>query len=345
VGLPFEENSRMTTVNKYSIYCETEADTVYMWSENEPTVCPNNNGHTIDTDSISIVDHVEGNHVDINNIATTSDDYLEVVVEPREGDAINFYSPNFCDRTTWYQNATDVTEFELTDSGDLTTWNTNGTHPGPWIDMSHGKLFKEPDILAKFPGREMVVEVSTDSGSTWTPKTENSIDGADGDYEVDYDNGTVTFNSALNSGDQVRASFAKAASNMLWTVQPSAGKRLKLIYAEIQLTKDASFEADFVYGTWAYNPADLPNKIQINEFRYRSVSDLLFESNGIYPVMPACGGTGPRGMQQDVIIFPFKYNTARDMRASQGVEVRVSTANVHGGTMATTTFYCLQADE
>jgi hypothetical protein len=336
----------MTTVSKYRIYCETEDDTVYTWAESEPTTCPNNTAHTIDTDSISIVDHIEENHVQLQDVAKTSDNFLGVVENPREGDAINFYSPNFCDKTSWYENATAVSEFELTDSGDLTTWNTDGTHPGPWVDLYHGKIFKEDDILAIYTDCVVLVEVSTDSGSTWTPKTQNTFDDTDGDYSVDYDNGTVTFNSALSSGDQVRASFSKAPSSLTWTVKPATGKRLKLMYCEIQLTEDAEFACDFVYETWAYNPYDLPNKIKINEFRYKTISDLLYESTGVYPTLPAVGGTGPRGINnKKVVIFPFNYSTCRDMKDSLGVEVRVKSSDAHVGTMATTTFYCLCEDE
>jgi len=335
----------MATVYKYSIYCETEATTVYAWSEAEPTTCPNNTGHTIDTDSIAIVDTVAENHVYLDDVSKTSDNFLQTVEQPREGDALNYYSPNFCDKTTWYEGATAVSEFSMNDSGDLTTWNTDGTHPGPWIDLTHGKIFKEDDTLTANPTCAVVVEVSTDSGSTWTEKTENTFDDTDGDYSVNYDNGTVTFNSALSSGDQVRASFAKAPSTMTWTVAPASGKRLKLMYCEIQLTTDAEFTCDFVYETWAYNPADLPNKMKINEFKYKSLSDVLYESTGVYPKIPALGGTGPRGLNKEVVIFPFNYNTCRDMKASQGVEVRVKCDSAHTGTMATTTFYCLCEDE
>lgn len=335
----------MTTVYKYSIYCETEEATVYTWAESEPTTCPNNTAHTIDTDSISIVETMADDLVGLKDVSKTTDNFLKVAPEPREGDAINFYSPNFCDKTTWYEEATAVSEFELTDSGDLTTWNTDGTHPGPWVDLYHAKIFKESEVLANYPDCAVLVEVSTDDGSTWPDKTQNSIDGADGDYSVDYDNGTITFNSALNEGDRVRASFSKSPSTLLWTVAPGAGKRLRLMYCEIQLTTDAEFESDFVYETWAYNPYDPPNKVKINEFRYRSVSDLLFESTGVYPTIPALGGTGPRGLNKEVVIFPFNYNTARDMKASQGVEIRVKSDAVHTGTMATTTFYCLSEDE
>jgi hypothetical protein len=44
------------TVYKYRIYCNTEAQNVYQWAETEPSTCPNNTAHTINPNSISIVD-------------------------------------------------------------------------------------------------------------------------------------------------------------------------------------------------------------------------------------------------------------------------------------------------
>ncbi len=45
-----------TTIYNYQIYCVTEAQYVYEWSETLPTTCPNNTAHTIDTNSITIVE-------------------------------------------------------------------------------------------------------------------------------------------------------------------------------------------------------------------------------------------------------------------------------------------------
>jgi len=41
---------------QYRIWCETEAAEVFTWADSEPTECPNNAGHTIDTNSITIID-------------------------------------------------------------------------------------------------------------------------------------------------------------------------------------------------------------------------------------------------------------------------------------------------
>ena len=44
------------TVYQYRIYCNTESANVYEWAETEPTTCPNNTAHSINPNSISIVD-------------------------------------------------------------------------------------------------------------------------------------------------------------------------------------------------------------------------------------------------------------------------------------------------
>lgn len=43
-------------IYKYRIYCITEGQNVYEWNTVEPTTCPNNTAHTINPNSISIVD-------------------------------------------------------------------------------------------------------------------------------------------------------------------------------------------------------------------------------------------------------------------------------------------------
>jgi len=265
---------------------------------------------------------------------------------PRSGDSINYYSPNFCDQCTWYENVTNVSDFELTDSGDLTTWNTNGTHPGPWIDLTHGRMFKENTLIAETPSLVPVIEV--DTGGGWVVKNENTWDvSPDGDFSIDYENGTVTFNSALNSGDKVRASFAKAPSTFYWALKPLAGKRLKLLYIEIQFSKDSVMNSSMVYETWAYNPYDLPNKVKVApDVIYKTFRDIAWESTGPYPVIPAVGGS-VRGMTQDLITMPFKYQTFKDIKYSQGVEIRMVSdqSGAFGGSYASATFYCLQMDE
>jgi hypothetical protein len=58
------------TVYKYRIYCVTEAQNVYAWNATPPTTCPNNTAHTINANSISIVDQRASNIVKIKQEST-----------------------------------------------------------------------------------------------------------------------------------------------------------------------------------------------------------------------------------------------------------------------------------
>jgi hypothetical protein len=46
----------LTIVNKYRLYCNTETAYVYDWAESEPTTCPNNTAHSIDSTKTTIVE-------------------------------------------------------------------------------------------------------------------------------------------------------------------------------------------------------------------------------------------------------------------------------------------------
>ena len=53
------------TVYYYKIWCNTDSQYEYVWADEEPTVCPVNNAHSVNTSSISIIDEVSTNKVKI----------------------------------------------------------------------------------------------------------------------------------------------------------------------------------------------------------------------------------------------------------------------------------------
>lgn len=53
----------MTTIYQYRLFCITATTNEYVWAESSPTKCPSNTLHTIDTNSITIVDKLEPNIV------------------------------------------------------------------------------------------------------------------------------------------------------------------------------------------------------------------------------------------------------------------------------------------
>lgn len=50
---------------KYRVYCNTEDKYEYIWNDTTPLVCPSNSAHNIDTNTITIVDTLETNSVNI----------------------------------------------------------------------------------------------------------------------------------------------------------------------------------------------------------------------------------------------------------------------------------------
>lgn len=54
----FSNKTVMTTVNRYRIFCNTENAYVYTWDTSPPTTCPNNNTHTVDISSVTLIDSV-----------------------------------------------------------------------------------------------------------------------------------------------------------------------------------------------------------------------------------------------------------------------------------------------
>jgi len=53
------------SVAKYRVYCQTETQYTYVWNDSLPIHCPNNTQHTIDTNTIAIVETINTNSVNI----------------------------------------------------------------------------------------------------------------------------------------------------------------------------------------------------------------------------------------------------------------------------------------
>lgn len=54
------------TVYQYKIYCNTESTYVTGWGTTAPTTCYNNTGHSVNVNSVQVVDTVQSNEVVIN---------------------------------------------------------------------------------------------------------------------------------------------------------------------------------------------------------------------------------------------------------------------------------------
>jgi hypothetical protein len=249
---------------------------------------------------------------------------------------VNIVSHNFCDQCTWWQNSAEVTDETLSeDSG--TIFSAANDH---WIDLSHGRFYLEsrvPNLSSYYP----VVKVD---GVTMTEREPFSDTG--GDYVVDYDAGTVTF-AASQTGKTVTASYHYGV-NSLFTVAPDDGKILWVRDSEVQFSTDIVMTDTINFQAYAYNPADLPNKVPVTQVTdYKTLRNFVEEAKGVYPKVPAIGGSGPRGLSQEHVVFPFKYTQVKALYSSMGLEIRVWMDNhtEFEGEFGTPTFYCSSYDE
>lgn len=104
----------MTDVHQYRVYCNDEASYVFTWGTTEPTTCPNNNTHSINSSSTTIINTVSTSTVRAEENSNGYFETTHVVMNIPMG------TPG------------DVTEHDVTWPMDITLWKTLVT---PTSDM------------------------------------------------------------------------------------------------------------------------------------------------------------------------------------------------------------------
>lgn len=260
-----------------------------------------------------------------------------MIADISEESRVTLYTPNLCDKCTWYQQSVESVEEVLTPDGTFETYSAAHQF---WIDLYHGRVSDEDDLVSGYPISVTVNDVEQVMDVPFGP-------GGDGDYSVDPVDGEVTFHAPLIVTDIVKATHHYAASSE-WVMAPSEGKDLQLLGAECQLSKNVSINDTIQYSIWILGqyvggPPGVP--IKVREKKYKNAADFINESNGAYPEVPAFGN-GTRGLLNPVLIFPWLYKTKTVLHSEYGMEIKVSLANdqVCGGELAVVTFYCVSVD-
>jgi len=271
--------------------------------------------------------------------AEQADKAIRVVIDGRTGSEFIRATHNFCDKTSWFTQATQVTSGTLHDSGDGLTFSASNMC---WTDTTHGKVLEEDKLSTDYG-----VAVRVD-GVEKVQK--NKHWGTTGDYTVDYCSGTVTFDSSVTGS--VDADFWHS-SGSAWYLEPAEGKVLHLEDAEAQFSEDVLMHTGICFIVEGYAAVFAPQlglpagtRIPIMETKYRTFAQIIDESRGAYPLIPAIGGV--RGLSSNVYGFPFNYSTVRSLQHAYGMRLRVELEDpdkVFGGSRATATFYCVSKDE
>lgn len=292
---------------------------------------------------------------------------------PRVGSETVVGSHNFCDKTTWFgdsERATDqAMEAKAGSSGLI--WKSTSTDPvhDNWIDLRSGRLHNQEKWVGAVE-HGYAVEVKVDGVvKTQCPIFVFDDGGGSYDYWVDYDNGEINFFSD-QTGNTVTASFSYATTSNFY-VTPTEGKILRIEDAEADFSSDMVLETSFGYTVRGYvdvfapeyTPVPYPSgtKIPLQEDFYHRITQIITEARGALPAVSSIGATTAhqsitdikefrrksRGMKNDVQAVPFNYATARELIASAGMDLVVSTLDhsVVGGEMLTLTFYCTSKEE
>lgn len=256
-----------------------------------------------------------------------------------EGRRCDQYTINFCDKRTWYPDSARITDQELTDSGDHTVYNPPAACVV--VDMKHGRIFNEDMMVGDYGTVVKVDEVE---------KTENPPGTTDGDYSVNYLTGSVTFNAALTGSETVTMSYSKVQTSMC-KIQPPAGKKMRIAYVEVQVSKDFGLKDTLNFQLWGVNPEDPPNLIPYTTPEiYKTMDDFIIDSEKAYPEIPIfSGGDEWRMPNQPRVIFRFDYSirASTDLLSSALMEIRVWLSNDGecDGEYAVGTFYGVRVDE
>jgi len=275
---------------------------------------------------------------------TTGDNRIRVAVEKSDAEGIDFYTHNWADKTTWYEDSARIVSETLSDAGDRTTYSCVNQNI---IDMYHGKTTQEDDIFDA-QGNSYRVEVKV-SGVVKTEQDPHY--GSGGDFTVNYPSGTVTFLSQQPSGANVEMTYHYARSS-IFTVNPPVGKKLNIDTVEVQFSDDIEVTDTIVFDTYGLAdvfapqlvPSVLPSGtlIKIDTFKYKTMNDYQNAALRSYPKYPPLGGSGWRGQQAGVHVFDWDYLKSKSIFSSYGMKVvlRLEHDEPFLGAYATATFYC-----
>jgi len=245
----------------------------------------------------------------------------EFIAIEAEGNGEAIPSHNFMDKTTWFQESIRITgENPVLETGKVYNLTKSNI-----IDCSHGKItFEDANNAAQlFKAFDGGTEIALDA-----------------DFTVDYDLGKITLdvNYTLVGALTVDYSYENGST---FTLKPQPGKSLSIKDAEIQFSSDISMKP-IIFEIWAYNPADLPNKVIAFSRKYKNIKDIInVARQGKGRIEPCDVLTLP------TYVFPFSYDRKIVLEDSKGMELKVKVENndVMGGSYGTMTFYAIEENE
>ncbi len=149
----------MPSINKYRIYCITESNYFYTWSQTLPTVCPNNNGHSINSSATTIVDILDSlGDFDINGrLTVNTGEYTEFGEQK-----VSNYNPIL--QTYALYNIIHSQMYDsFLENGGTISGNTNGIELNVNITSTNGSnaILKTNKVCKYRPGHSITTKFNT----------------------------------------------------------------------------------------------------------------------------------------------------------------------------------------
>lgn len=274
--------------------------------------------------------------------ATTKPDFSELKI----------YSPNLADKTTWYSDSVEV--YETLTKIDAMGKKWSGKYDF-WIDLTHGKIPQEHQVAANYIP---TITVFNNSGEVIDGYSEYDPHNNQGDFKIDYRNGSIEFDDFIDG--YITAHYYYATKFTVY-ITPEEGKQIDINRSEVQFTTDVDIMDTAVFQLYVYTAViETAMGLPIgtlgppgsrypygNPTKYKSAADYIAEANGNYPVCPAFGGSSWRGLKHPIITIPFEYTALKPLKSSLGTQVIVTLEHDEEfkGTYGTVTFYCHSKDE
>lgn len=330
--------------------------TLYKSSVSEAARYPE--GYDFTQNDIDCVDFEENYRDALNrsSVKRSAAGVPESESSPRTGNKVQIISQNFCDKNTWYSTSVRRTNRAMSDSGDGLTFQLAADVCG--VDCTHGRILHERRIRDQ---HKPVVKVNG------VVKKEKDPHDNTGDYTIDYTTMRVTF-LVSQSGTEVTIDFSEVVDSK-WYLRPTAGKKLRIMSAELQFSTDARMQDTFMFQPrgdvskftalapyWDSNGGPYPAGTMIPlgaPTCYQTVFDLICEANLAYPVIPKIQSNPPtwRDTLSDILIFSWDYGQQAVIDVSDGpgldandIEISLEHDLEMAGACAVITFYCISED-
>lgn len=316
LGTILEPNDEYTIPDEKRIAIANKDDILDKISQSKLQVGNGTEYFTGTNDQINLLKASLPANVDLTQKTLSKGIPKVAIVKPDGDDFVSIVSHEFTTKTSWYGNSTRVISETLNGSG-LGPYTANNDF---WIDMTSGNIVDE-DVI----GAQYLVKVY-----------DNGIEQTTG-FTIDYEAGEITFDSAPTGPITVDYSYA---GDSTWVLKPNPGKIINIKHAELDFTIDADI-SKVHFEIWAYNPADLPNKMMVSRRTYKNIKDVVKIANEIQ-VIDALGGIG-----QKLVRAVFDYAEIIELKDSLGLElrIRIDDNEPFVGTFSSVTVYTTIEDE